>query len=40
MIEFDTLSQAIATYESPRYQAALAVLDGAAERDVRLLEGT
>lgn len=39
VIEFDSVAQAIATYESPAYQAALKVLKGAAERDVRILEG-
>ena len=39
VIEFDSVEMAIATYESPAYQAALRVLDGAAERDVRILEG-
>ena len=39
LIEFDSVDQAIAAYESPAYQAALTVLDGAAERDVRILEG-
>ena len=39
LIEFDSVEMAIATYESPAYQAALRVLDGAAERDVRILEG-
>jgi uncharacterized protein (DUF1330 family) len=39
VIEFDSLAQAIATYEGAAYQAALRVLDGAVERDVRFLEG-
>lgn len=39
MIEFDSVKQAIAAYESPAYQAALKALDGAAERDVRFVEG-
>lgn len=39
IIEFDSVKQAIAAYESPAYQAALKVLDGAAERDVRFVEG-
>jgi uncharacterized protein (DUF1330 family) len=38
LVEFDSLAQAIATYESPSYQAALAVLGNAAERDVRIVE--
>ena len=39
VIEFDSVEQAIATYESEGYQAALRVLGNAAERDVRIMEG-
>jgi uncharacterized protein (DUF1330 family) len=39
VIEFDSVEQAIATYESPRYQAARKLLEGAVERDFRVLEG-
>lgn len=39
VIEFDSLERAVTTYESPAYQAALKVLEGAVERDVRMLEG-
>ena len=39
VIEFDSLEKAIATYESPAYQAAKKLLEGAVERDVRMLEG-
>jgi Domain of unknown function (DUF1330) len=39
VIEFDSVTKAIAAYESPAYQAALSLLKGAAERDVRILEG-
>jgi uncharacterized protein (DUF1330 family) len=39
VVEFDSLAQAIAAYESPGYQAALAVLGKAAERDLRIIEG-
>jgi uncharacterized protein (DUF1330 family) len=39
VIEFDSLEKAIATYESPEYQAAKKLLDGAVERDVRMAEG-
>jgi uncharacterized protein (DUF1330 family) len=39
IIEFDTVDKAISTYESPAYQAALKLLEGAAERDVRIAEG-
>src|SRR5688572_20513266 len=39
IIEFDSVEQAIRTYNGPAYQAAFALLDGAAERDVRIAEG-
>ena len=39
LIEFDSVAQAIATHDSPAYQAALADLDNAAERDIRIIEG-
>jgi len=39
VIEFDSVEKAIATYESPAYQAAVKHLEGAVERDVRILEG-
>ncbi len=39
VIEFESVEKAVATYESPAYQAAMKVLGGAAERDVRILEG-
>ncbi len=39
VIEFDSLEKAIATYESAEYQAAKKLLEGAAERDVRMVEG-
>jgi uncharacterized protein (DUF1330 family) len=39
LIEFDSVEMAIAAYESPAYQAVLRLLEGAAERDVRILEG-
>jgi uncharacterized protein (DUF1330 family) len=40
VVEFDSLSQALAAYESPEYQAALAVLGNTAEREVRFFEAT
>jgi uncharacterized protein (DUF1330 family) len=40
LIEFDSVEQAIATYRSPAYQDALAKLKGAAERQVRIMEGS
>lgn len=39
VIEFESVAKAVAAYESPAYQAALKVLEGAVERDVRILEG-
>ncbi len=39
VIEFDSVEQAIRTYEGADYQAALRGLAGAVERDVRILEG-
>lgn len=39
VLEFDSVEKAIATYESPDYQAAAKLLKGAAERDIRILEG-
>jgi uncharacterized protein (DUF1330 family) len=39
LIEFDTVQQATSTYQSSAYQAARRVLDGAVERDVRIVEG-
>lgn len=39
LVEFETLQAAVAAYESPDYQASLVHLVGAAERDVRVIEG-
>jgi uncharacterized protein (DUF1330 family) len=39
LIEFDSVEAAIRAYHSPAYQAAVKALQGAAERDVRILEG-
>jgi uncharacterized protein (DUF1330 family) len=39
IVEFESLSAATSTYESAEYQAAVAHLLGAAERDVRVIEG-
>jgi uncharacterized protein (DUF1330 family) len=39
VIEFESLEKAIAVYESPEYQAAKKLLEGGAERDVRMVEG-
>jgi uncharacterized protein (DUF1330 family) len=38
VVEFDNVQQAVAAYESELYQAALKLLDGAVERDVRIVE--
>lgn len=38
VIEFDSVGQAIAAYESPGYQEALRVLGDGAERDIRIIE--
>lgn len=40
VIEFDSVEAAAATHDSPGYQEALRALDGAAERDLRIVEGT
>lgn len=37
LLEFDSLEQAIAAYESDGYQAALKALDNGAVRDIRIL---
>lgn len=39
LIEFPSVEAAYATHESPAYQEALAALDGAADRDQRIVEG-
>lgn len=39
IIEFESVEKAIACYESDAYQAALQILKGAAERDLRIVEG-
>jgi uncharacterized protein (DUF1330 family) len=39
IIEFDSVEQAAATHDSPGYQAALKKLGGAAQRDLRIVEG-
>jgi uncharacterized protein (DUF1330 family) len=39
VIEFESLEKAIATYEGAEYQAARKLLEGAVERDVRMVEG-
>src|SRR6266511_6092004 len=39
VIEFESVEKAIATHDSPGYQAALKALGDAAERDLRIVEG-
>jgi uncharacterized protein (DUF1330 family) len=39
LVEFDSVGRAVQTYQSPQYQAALVLLKGAVERDVRIVEG-
>ena len=39
IIEFASVEAAVAAYHSPAYQAALKHLLGAAERDLRIVEG-
>ena len=38
IVEFESVAKAVAAYESPEYQTALAVLKNSAERDVRIIE--
>jgi uncharacterized protein (DUF1330 family) len=40
LIEFESLAHAVATFEGPEYQAAAKLLAGAAERDIRFMEGS
>jgi uncharacterized protein (DUF1330 family) len=39
LIEFESVEQALATHDSPAYQAALAALDGGVIRDLRIVPG-
>ena len=39
IVEFESVAKAVAAHDSPAYQAALKVFDGAAERDFRIVEG-
>jgi len=39
VIEFESVEHATRAYESAAYQAALKVLDNAAERDIRIVAG-
>jgi uncharacterized protein (DUF1330 family) len=38
VIEFDSVEQAVAAYESPGYQSALRALGDGAERDLRIVD--
>ncbi|MGH3332065.1 MAG: DUF1330 domain-containing protein [Nocardioidaceae bacterium] len=38
LIEFDSVDDAVAAYQSPGYQEALRVLGDGAERDLRIIE--
>jgi uncharacterized protein (DUF1330 family) len=38
LIEFDSVEQAVAAYDSPAYQEALRALGDGAERDLRIVE--
>lgn len=38
VIEFDSVEQAVATHDSPEYQAALKALGDGADRDIRIIE--
>jgi uncharacterized protein (DUF1330 family) len=40
IVEFESLENAIAAYESELYRPALKVFDNAAQRDFRIVEGT
>lgn len=39
LVEFPSYEIAVAAYHSETYQRALAAFDGAAERDLRIIEG-
>jgi len=39
LVEFDSVEQAVAAYESDAYKAALNILGDAVERDFRIVEG-
>ena len=39
IIEFPSVGAAISMYESPEYQKARSILEGAAEREIRIVEG-
>lgn len=39
LLEFESVAQAVAAYNSPAYKEALAALGDGAEREVRIIEG-
>ena len=39
LIEFDSVEKAISTIESAEYQAAKKLLEGAVDREIRIVEG-
>ena len=39
VVEWESLAQALATWDGPAYQEALRALDNGAERDIRIVEG-
>jgi uncharacterized protein (DUF1330 family) len=39
IVEFENLEKAVAAYDSDLYRSALKVLDRAAQRDFRIVEG-
>jgi uncharacterized protein (DUF1330 family) len=39
VVEFESVEQVIAMYESPAYKTALAALEGGAVRDIRIVPG-
>jgi uncharacterized protein (DUF1330 family) len=39
VIEFDSVEKAIAAHDSDAYQTALKFIEGAADRDLRIVEG-
>jgi uncharacterized protein (DUF1330 family) len=39
LIEFESVEKAVATHDSPAYQAALVALDGGVVRDLRIVAG-
>jgi len=40
VIEFESVEEATSTFEGAKYQAAAKLLVGAAERDIRIIEGS